>query len=79
VEHRQLPLRPGKVIAESTKMIETLPELLHWLLGAPDGRAKMNEIAAAGYYRATSQQARAAMLAPMSTALQGVASGTTRI
>jgi hypothetical protein len=56
-----------------------LPELLDWLLGASDGQSKMSEIAAAGYRRAISPMARAAMLAPMLTALQGVVGGAARI
>ena len=46
-----------------------LPDLLHWLLDTPDGRVKMEEIAAAGHRQATSSAARAAMLAPMLTEL----------
>jgi hypothetical protein len=39
-----------------------LPELLHSLLGTPDGQSKMNEIARAGHCRAISHEARSAML-----------------
>jgi hypothetical protein len=49
--------------------IRHLPELLEWLLGSPQGRAKMEQVAATGYLRATSDSARAAMLAPMLDAL----------
>jgi hypothetical protein len=50
-----------------------LPELLHWLLGAPEGQTRMSEIAAAGHRRSKSTEVRAAMLVPMLTALEGVA------
>jgi SAM-dependent methyltransferase len=52
-----------------------LREMLDWLLGTPEGQLKMNEIAAAGHRRAVSPEARAATLAPMLTALRGVAGG----
>ena len=56
--------------------IPQLPELLHWLLGTPEGRTKMGEVAAAGHRQAISPRARAAMVLPMLTALREVASGT---
>jgi hypothetical protein len=52
-----------------------LPELLRWLLGTREGQTKMSEIAAAGYQRAASPAARAAMLLPMLRALQEMAGG----
>ena len=58
--------------------IRQLPELLDWLLGTPDGQAKMSEVAAAGHRRAASPAVRAAMLAPMLTALAAVADAGTR-
>lgn len=56
--------------------IPQLPELLHWLLGTPEGQTKMSEVAAAGHRQAISPQARAAMVLPMLTALREVARGT---
>jgi hypothetical protein len=56
-----------------------LPELLEWLLGAPDGQTKMSEIAAAGHRRAASPAARAAMLVPMLTTLRQVAGAGPRV
>jgi hypothetical protein len=76
------PCFPDPTFASGVHFLEEstrhLPELLRWLLGAPDGQRKMNEVAASGYRRAASDQARAAMLVPMLTALQGVAGGPTR-
>jgi hypothetical protein len=56
--------------------IPQLPELLHWLLGTPEGETKMSEVAAAGHRQAISPRARAAMVLPTLTALREVASGT---
>ena len=52
--------------------IRHLPELLHRLLGTPDGQKKMNEIAVAGHRQAVGSGARAAMLLPMLHELQQV-------
>jgi glycosyltransferase involved in cell wall biosynthesis len=76
------PCFPDPFFISGTHFLEEatrhLPELLHWLLGTPDGRSKMNEIAAAGHRRAISHEARAAMLAPMLTALHEVVGGAAR-
>jgi hypothetical protein len=73
------PCFPDPVFVSGAHYLEEatrhLPELLVWLLGTQDGQSKMNETAAAGYQRAASSAARAAMLTPMLTALQGVAVG----
>jgi hypothetical protein len=77
------PCFPDPFFISGTHFLEEatrhLPELLHWLLGTPDGQSKMNEIAAAGHCRAISHEARTAMLAPMLTALHEVAGGAARI
>jgi hypothetical protein len=71
------PGLPDPIFSSGTHFLEEnirhLPELLHWLLGTPDGRTKMDEIAAAGHRQAVRPATKAAMLAPMLDALRQAA------
>jgi hypothetical protein len=67
------PSLPDPVFTSDSHFLEEntrhLPDLLHWLLGTPEGQSRMAEVAAAGYERARSPAARAAMLVPMLNSL----------
>ena len=68
------PSLPDPVFSAGRYFLEEnsrhLPELIRWLLGTVEGRAKMDEVAAAGYDHARSPAARAAMLVPMLNSLR---------
>ena len=68
------PCLPDPVFSAGRYFLEEnsrhLPELIRWLLGTAEGRAKMDEVAAAGYDRARSPAARTAMLVPMLSSLR---------
>jgi hypothetical protein len=57
--------------------VRHIPDLLRWLLGTPDGQAKMNQVGAAAHDRARSSAARAGMLLPMLKALNEISNAGT--
>jgi hypothetical protein len=68
------PSLPDPVFSPDRHFLEEnfrhLPELIRWLLGTAEGRAKMDEVGAAGYDHARSPAARAVMLVPMLNSLR---------
>lgn len=60
---------PGRHFLEEN--VRHMPELVDWLLGTAEGRAKIDEIGAAGHARAI--EARPAMLVPMLNSLRELA------
>ncbi|MDQ0512170.1 hypothetical protein [Ancylobacter amanitiformis] len=63
--------RPGEHFLEEN--LRQLPDLIDWLLGTPEGHARMDSIAAAGHRQAISPAARAAILPPLLDALTSMA------
>lgn len=71
------PGLPDPVFTSESHFLEEnirhLPNLIDWLLGTPEGQARMAEVGAAGYERARSPAVRAAMLVPMLNSLGNLA------